>query len=178
MITIKKNGIIIASLGLLLVAAGFLNFWLNRPNDDTQTSTTGGLLSSGRTAAPGTTNAPGSNSKDSLAVFAQQREETREDEITYLDSIIDNEKTDASTLKLAQEEKLNLVRCMELEMKIEGLLAAKGFTKNIVTCGENSINVVVQASSLSEIQVAQILDIVRQESGEPAEKIKIIPVES
>jgi stage III sporulation protein AH len=78
---------------------------------------------------------------------------------------------------MAQEEKLKLVANIELEMLIEGLLKAKGFT-NIVTCGETSINVVVAADTLSEVQVAQILDIVRRESGETAENIKIIPVVS
>lgn len=185
MITIKKNGIIIASLGLLLVAAGFLNYYLTRSDDQQTTTSSGGLLAASRTAAPAATAQKDSqetiadtSSLDSITVFAQQREQIRDDEVTYLDSIINNEKTDEDTLRMAQEEKLKLVERMELEMVIEGLLAAKGFEKNIVTCGETSINVVVDADTLSEIQVAQILEIVRRESGESAENIKIIPVVS
>lgn len=183
MITIRKNGIIIACLGILLVAAGVLNYYLSRSGGE-QTTSAGGLLAASRTTAPGATAAAGAqtgetaasaSSMDSISVFSQQREETRADEITYLDSIIQNEKTDAATLRMAQEEKLKLVENMELEMLIEGLLRAKGFT-NIVTRGETSISVVVAADSLSEVEVAQILDIVRRESGETAENIKIIPV--
>ena len=98
---------------------------------------------------------------------------TRNAEIQVLESIIKSDKTDAEALADAQEQKLEIVTCMEMEFTIESLIKAKGFNDVAVTVHKGSVNVIVDADSLSAEQVAQILDIVRSETGEPASNVKV-----
>ena len=60
-------------------------------------------------------------------------------------------------------------------MTIEGLLKAKGFNDSIVIFNQDYVSVIVEKDELAPEEVAQILDIVKRESGKTAENIKIIP---
>ncbi len=80
---------------------------------------------------------------------------------------------DAETLADAQRSKLDLVNAMETELTVENLVRAKGFSDVIVSIHQGNVNVVVGADSLSDEQVAQILDIVLRETGKSAENVKI-----
>jgi stage III sporulation protein AH len=110
-----------------------------------------------------------------FASFREQRESTRDKEIEYLDSIINDKNADAESKKDAQDQKIEITKQMEQELTVEGLIRAKGFSDAVVTIHSGSVNVVVKAESLTNAQAAQILDIVRRETGESAENIKIIP---
>ncbi len=98
----------------------------------------------------------------------------RETEVAYLDSIIANEKSDAETLKDAQSQKTQIVERMESELTIEGLLMAAGFEDAIVTVQKGSVNVVIKGAQISKEDAAKVLEIVRAETGEPAQNIKVI----
>ena len=62
---------------------------------------------------------------------------------------------------------------MEKELTVESLLKAKGFADAAVTLHRGAVNVILSAESLTEEQVAQVLDIVMRETGEPAENVKV-----
>ena len=79
------------------------------------------------------------------------------------------------TSKLNKAQKLALVNNMEKEFTIESLIRAKGFRDAAVTFHGGSVNVVVDCETLTDEQVAQILDIVQRETGESAENVKVIP---
>lgn len=64
---------------------------------------------------------------------------------------------------------------MEKEVTIEGLLKAIGFKDVAVTLHKGSVNVVVDAVELSNADVAKVLDIVRRETKEKPENIKVMP---
>ena len=98
----------------------------------------------------------------------------RATEIEYLDEVIAVSYSDAETLADAQAQKMALVENMEAEFTIENLLRAKGFADAAVTFHKGSVNVVVDSPALSSEQVAQILDIVKRETGESADNIKIV----
>lgn len=104
--------------------------------------------------------------------FRQERDATRAEEIEYLDTIVE-QGADEETLADAQQQKMTIVDNMEKEMTIESLLKAKGFTDAAVTLHDGSINVVLQAETLTDEQVAQVLDIIIRETGESAENIKV-----
>jgi len=104
--------------------------------------------------------------------FRQERDETREQEIQYLNTIIE-QGADEETLADAQEQKMSIVDSMEKEMTIESLLKAKGFADAAVTLHEGSVNVVLQAETLTDEQVAQVLDIILRETGESADNVKV-----
>lgn len=108
-----------------------------------------------------------------FAVFRQDRENVREQEVQYLETIIQEERTDAETLKDAQERKLALVELMEQEFNVETLLRAKGFSDAAITIHNGTVNVVLKTEELNEKMVAQVLDIVCRETGANAEQVKI-----
>jgi len=118
---------------------------------------------------------PALSTGDSILEYKEDRQAVREKEVAYLDSIIENEKTDPEVLSEAQRQKIDITKNMEMELKIEGLIKAKGYEDAIVTVQATSVNVVVKAISLSDKQAAEILDIVKTETNQPARNIKIMP---
>ena len=61
-------------------------------------------------------------------------------------------------------------------MEIETLMATKGFSEAVVSLGEDSADVVVNAEELTDANRAQIVDIVTRKSDVKPEKIVIIPI--
>ncbi len=104
--------------------------------------------------------------------FRSERDTTRAQEIAYIDSIIE-QGADAETMADAQQQKLSIVDNMEKEMTIESLLKAKGFADAAVTLHSGSVNVILSAETLTDEQVAQVLDIIVRETGEKTENVKI-----
>ena len=102
------------------------------------------------------------------------REQVRKLEMEYLDEVIAASASDDETLADAQGQKLTLVENMEKEFTVESLIKAKGFEDAAVTFHAGTVNVVVKADELSDKQVAQILEITKKETGEPAENIKVM----
>ena len=104
--------------------------------------------------------------------FRSERDSTRSQEIAYIDTIIE-QGADAETMADAQQQKLAIVEGMEKEMTIESLLKAKGFPDAAVTLHTGAVNVILSAETLSDEQVAQVLDIITRETGEAADNIKV-----
>lgn len=111
---------------------------------------------------------------DYFETFRQDREEVRKLEMEYLDEVIAASATDQETLADAQGQKIALVENMEKEFTIESIIKAKGFEDAAVTFHSGTVNVVVKCDELNDGQVAQILDIVKNETGEPAKNIKVM----
>ena len=171
MTSAKQRIIVLAGLAVLLIAAPILNYQFNiknkagttksaKPTSSASVQTDTGLVTTG----------------NFFVDYNTEREKKRGDELKYLDSIINDTKTDADTMKTAKNQKINIVISMEKELTIENLLKAKGFDKVAVVYKIGSVNIVVGKSDLTDAQVAQILDVARKETGEKAENIKIIPV--
>lgn len=166
-----KKYLLLSGLIVALVAVAVVNFLISNGVNNNQT------------ADADIPEVDGAIQADDLAVLSSgdyfndyrvNRESQRQEEVAYLDSIIENEKSDMETIKEAQNQKIELVRVMEAELTIEGLLASGGFSQAIVTVKQGSVNVVINEESITKEQAAKILDIVRQETGEPAQNIKII----
>lgn len=165
-----RKYLLLTGLIVVLVAVGYINFSLgNGPGKDLATAPTNkieGALQADDIAVI--------SSQDYFVDFKETRESRRDTEIALLDSIISNENSDAEAVKDAQDQKIAIVRSMESELKIEGLLVASGFSDAIVTVQEGSVNVVIKAAEITKEQAAKILEIVKDETGEPAQNIKII----
>lgn len=170
----KKDGRKIAylvGLCVLLAVAIFVNYRLSATEDEAITAT--------EVEAPFATPAPelvqtDTTEYDFFDSFREERDVMRTLEIEYLDEIIAISASDAETLAEAQAQKLSLVTNMESEFVIESMLLAKGFLDAAVTVQGGSVNVVIDCDTLNTSQVAQILDIVTDATGQPAENVKII----
>ena len=71
---------------------------------------------------------------------------------------------------------ISLTDMAEKETAAEILLEAKGFTDVVVSISGTMVDVVVNASSLTDAQRAQIEDIVTRKTGIAPENIIISPV--
>ncbi len=174
----KQKYVLIGALALLLAGVVYWNCTLNagREADAGDRVQHGEKLQIESMNGEGGGTLPASTAgEDYFEAFRTERESVRELEIGYLDEIIATSASDAETLADAQAQKLALVNNMEAEFTIESLIRAKGFADAAVTFHGGSVNVIVDCETLSEEQAAQILDIVRSETGEPAENVKVIP---
>lgn len=159
----NKRIITLVAVCLLLVGAVGANVLLsNKDKDGEQDTPQTEQVSS-------VTNTSGQSFFD---VFRNERDSVRTQEIAYLDAIV-AQGADEATISDAQQQKLDLVYCMELEVTCENLIKAKGFEEVIVSMHKGSVNVIVGTESLTDEQVAQILDIVLRETGEAAENVKV-----
>lgn len=104
------------------------------------------------------------------------REQLRADNKETLYQIIDNQQLDEASKQNAINEMIQMTEISEKEMAAELLLEAKGFGECIVTLQENSVDVVVNATEIDEVQRTQIEDIVKRKTGVGAEQIVISPV--
>ena len=166
MFKINRKTIVIASMVLLLLVTGFLNWRYTQAKAEENLQNNNNV-----TENPD----DGVTTSSTFSDYRLERERTRTQEITYIDSIISNTNTDQESLAEAQLMKLELTDTMEKEMLLEGLLKAKGFEDVFVTLGDESINVVVKDAELNQSEVAQILELVQRETSASAQNVKIIP---
>ena len=159
MFRINKKVLVIAGLAILLAVTGVLN-WKFAADKKARQQAEG--------------NGGTEQTVSSFADFRTERERVRTQELTSIDSIINNENTDTQTLAEAQKMKLKLTDTMEKELLIEGLLKAKGFEDAVITISDTAVNVIVKQKDLTKQQVAQVLEIVLREAGDiSAENVKI-----
>ena len=197
---LKKNQLIIAALAVMIAAAGYLNYsgrllpgsqntkeagsdLANKElldiSDEDVASASGDIKSQDGDEGEVDGN-PGEavlTSGDAQAVAAQAkvtREQVRAQNKETLQSIIDSlsdaQKQDAVAQMVAMTE------IAEKETAAETMLASKGFLDSVVSISEDSADVVVNASELTEANRAQIEDIVTRKTGVAAQNIVITPV--
>ena len=163
----KKGIIALALLLVLLAGAIYLNIKLN--ND--QTSVMDVIGKEDETGKLEPVDAKVYN--DYFINFRSERNNIRAQEIDYLRSIISQQGTDKETLDNAQNRLLELVNNMEQEFSIENKIKARGFIDAAVLFKNGMVSVIIDGDSLTDEDVARILDIVKNETGIAAEQIRI-----
>lgn len=165
----KKGIIALALLVALLVGAVYLNIQLNSRPEDGGEQNRDALNKESGEAKP--VNADVYSGY--FSSFRNERNVVRAQEIEYLRMIIDEETSDAETIKGAQERLMELVSNMEKEFAIESQIRSKGFLDAAVTFRSDAITVVIDGASLSDEEVARILDIVKSETGASTSAVRI-----
>lgn len=158
MLSKKKKIIILATMFVLLVITGFLNVRLNKTVEDT-------TVSAGYTSA------------NFFTTYRTDRTTTRNETITYYDAIINSQTSSIEAKNLAEQKKAEILETINLELTMEGLIKAKGFSDAIVSCSDSYINVIVKSSALDDNEVSNIVDVVQTQTKKDIDYIKIIPVE-
>lgn len=115
-------------------------------------------------------------SKDYFSSAKLSREQSRAKNKETLLEIINNKSLGESEKKAAVDEIAQMTKVSEQENAAELMLDAKGFSDAVVSISDKSVDVVVNAESLSQQQIAQIEDIVRRKTDALAENIVITPV--
>lgn len=119
------------------------------------------------------TNSDGLNSLSGARLL---KEQTRAKNKETLLEIINNANIAESQKQEAVDSMIELTDVAERETAAEILLETKGFADAVVTITEDSADVVVGISTLTDAQCAQIEDVVSRKTGVPAENIVINPL--
>lgn len=104
------------------------------------------------------------------------REQLRAKNKETLMEVIDNANVSGEDKSLATQEVIKLTAISEKENATESLLEAKGYSDAVVSMSDESVEVIVNAESLNDQDIAQIEDIVKRKTGEDISKIVISPV--
>ena len=112
-----------------------------------------------------------------FTTYREDRQSTRDQELLYYDAIISSEASSETAIANAEAKKQEIIETMDKELIMEGLIKAKGFEDVIVTTSNASVNVIIKASELQSNEVAQIVQIVKDQTKKDIDNIKIIPVE-
>ncbi|NMB08308.1 MAG: SpoIIIAH-like family protein [Tissierellia bacterium] len=102
------------------------------------------------------------------------RDKLRANLIERLNDIINNENTTEEMRIEAQKKIMHIGDLSEKELRIEGLIKAKGFEEAIVFLTDENLKIIVSVEDLKEQDVVQILNIAMGETDLDATNIKIM----
>ena len=106
------------------------------------------------------------------------REQTRAKNKEELINIVENDSLSEKEKEVAVNKIIELTANSERENAAEMMLEAKGFTNCIVSIVDDKVDVVVDTDTITEEQVAQVVDVVNRKTGISNEKIVVTPVNS
>ena len=104
------------------------------------------------------------------------KEQTRAQNKAVLLDIINNENVSEAAKQDAINSMIALTDVAQKECDAMVMLQAKGFSENVVSINGEFADVCIGMNELSQVQIAQIEDIVKRKTGIPAENITISPV--
>lgn len=166
----RRNLAIILSV---LVIGGAV--WLNVALFTAGTKQAGGSAGNGNIVVEGNGNG-NVNEVDSFFASTQiERQRSRDEAIEVLQLVVENPEALDESKVVAMQEISKIASAIENEGKIESLVTAKGFEKCIAVISDSGCSVIVKtSSSLMPNQVAQIQEIVYEQSGILPANTKII----
>lgn len=193
---VKKNQIIITALALMIATAGYLNYSGRLFSDKTPAEASSELanqelldiseeelalndseIMSQDNEVDGTPGEAVLTSGSGIVAEAKiAREQVRAQNKETLSMIIDNPNLSDEEKQEAVSQLVQMTRTAEKEAAAESLLASKGFQDAVVSLGENSADVVIGSTELTEANRAQIEDIVSRKAEIAPENIVINPV--
>ena len=182
--SIGKNQVIITALAVMIAVAGYINYsgnlreMLDAKGAGAKTVSADDISKNRDTddsiVEPGTAVLTSSTVTGSIINEAKlNREQIRAKNKESLLEIVNNEKLSESARQTAVKQISAIADYAEKEMAAELLLEAKGFADSVVSISDGSADVVVNRTSLTESEKAQIEDIVKRKSGVSADRITI-----
>lgn len=115
----------------------------------------------------------GMNVSDYISNVQLNREQVRARNKETLMNLINNPNIEEEAKKQAIQEMVKMTAIAEKENAAETLLLAKGFADPVVSISEDKVDVVINTTSITDPQRAQIEDIVKRKTEIGAENIVI-----
>ena len=113
--------------------------------------------------------------EDTYFASAQlNRRRSRDEALETLQVVIDSSESMPDVKDEALEQMINIAADIEKEAIVEEMIKAKGFQDCIAVISGENINVIVKSPGLLTNEVAQITEIVTEETGFGPENIKIV----
>lgn len=112
-----------------------------------------------------------------LAYFAStqvSRDRARDEALAVLQNVVDSSDTDSATKTQALEDIAVIASNIEAEANIEAMVMAKGFEQCVAIINDGVCTVVVMTEGLLPQQIAQINEIVYEQTGIKPVNVKYI----
>ncbi len=168
----------IAAITAAVIYTDIFNLTANTPVSDyiynTETSENN-IKILGEAALVDSTQSDIDNDQDSFFVSATlNREKSRDEALETLQVVVDSSESLPEARNKALTEIMEIAGDIEIETIVEEMIKAKGFEECVAIISGDNINVIVKSEGLLTSEVAQITDIVRNETGFGAENIRIV----
>ena len=102
------------------------------------------------------------------------RQRARDEALEVLQSVVDNENADEVAKTEALADISALAKAMEAEANIESLVRSRGFSQCVAVINGDTCSVVVESADLTPAGIAQINEIVYEQTGIAPAGVKII----
>jgi len=102
------------------------------------------------------------------------RERSRDEALQTLQVVVDSAESMPDVKDKALSEMMQIATDIETEANVEEMIKAKGFEDCLAVISGDNINVIVKSPGLLTAEVAQITEIVKEETGLSAQNIKIV----
>lgn len=202
---VKRNQLVIAALTVLLGVAGYINFSGNTLNlADNKASdgdaTESAFAETDLDMSAGEITIADMESEENIELNSDEenigeavltstdtatvntmniklnREQVRSKSKEYYLEIINGDNMDEAAVQSATDAYIRMTENMEKEAEAETLLSAKGFSGVIVSIGDDSVDVVLGQAELSDVERAQIEDVVVRKTGCTVDQIIITTI--
>ncbi len=102
------------------------------------------------------------------------RERSRDEALETLQVVVDSAETMPDVKDKALSEMMQIAADIETETNVEEMIKAKGFSDCVAIISGEKINVIVKTPGLLTAEVAQITEIVMNETGKTPDNINIV----
>ncbi|GFI61728.1 hypothetical protein IMSAG049_00891 [Clostridiales bacterium] len=120
-----------------------------------------------------------STTPDTYFVQAKlDREQARASQKDMLTEMINNTNVDDTKKQQCADNLLEIQQRIEKETAAEAMIESKGFSEVYVRIDDETVDVVVNKSELSETELAQVMDIVTRKTGMKENQVRISPLKS
>jgi len=172
MMVFKRKQVVVLSLVLMIVIAGYLQYSYKKSGSsvaiDKDNSKIGEAVYVGNNSSVSENSNAAQASKQANNFFssaALDKEMTRSKDTDALKEITLDKNATAVAKSKAYNQMMNIISNSEKEMSIENLIKGRGFNDVLVLFGEdNSMDIYIKTQSLTEQQVAQISDIASRQA--------------
>ena len=165
---VKSRHLIIAGSVLIIGAAVWLNFTLFSGEDENIGYGSNNM--SDNYSADAVQQPQG----DYFSATQLSRQKARDEALEVLQSVVDNDEAVEATKEQALTEISKIADDIRLESNIETLIMSKGFDQCVAVINGDLVNIIVESDGLLANEVAQINEIVYEQTGTIPSNVKII----
>lgn len=178
----KKKQVVMLAMTVVVCVAVYLNWQFNNTNDDLtvteslENNDNGKVLGEAQLVSTGADDVEASSTADYFVEAKLNRQKTRDASIEILTSVSENTNNNEDVRKKAATDIGTIATMMEKETKVENLIIGKGFSNALAVLSNSSITVMVKSAGLKQNEIAQIKEIVIEETGLKADSIHIVEI--
>lgn len=176
---IGKRNLIVALAILVIGGAVYVNYRIfGDPVDaigygqNNMEDTYGSAVQDGQTDGQPTAEVQSSDSYFSATVLSRQK--ARDEALGVLQTVVDSADALQETKEQAFADISQIAKDIESEANIETLVEAKGFEDCVAVVNGSTVNIVVKTAGLMPNEVAQINEIVYEQTGAIPANVKIV----